>query len=110
MRYILAELFITGTGTVNISDADFDSNTSQYGGTIYNNKGNIDITNSFFTGNNASTNGGVLYNTGKISIDNTEFQDNEAAKYGGVLYMDTSSNKSAEKTTITNSIFNGNTA
>ncbi|WP_323736471.1 right-handed parallel beta-helix repeat-containing protein [Methanosphaera sp. ISO3-F5] len=96
---------IYNTGTTNIRNSQFKSNTAHYGATITNKNTTI-LHNNRFSNNNATLSGGAIYNTAKLSIKNNTFHNNRATN-GGAIYSKTGT---PIKINITYSHFTHNTA
>jgi len=96
-------------GEVTISDSYFIGNSaSNYGGGLYTNSGsNLKVANSSFERNDAGNGGGISLNGGfndpTAEVNNSHFKDNQSGT-GGAIRSDEAN------ITITNSIFEGNSA
>ncbi len=93
----------TGGGTTLKGDT-FDGNTATtYGGAFVNTSliAGSSATNCTFSGNSAA-NGGGLLNSANLTVTNCTFSGNSATSSGGGLY-------STQRTTVTGSLFAGNT-
>lgn len=102
-------------GSLSIDNSVFDTNTSQYGGALYEYKGGSVITNSGFVGNTSGWDGGAIYNNGgSVTITNSYFVSNKGLdvySWGGAICNEINSNANLPGiTSISNSIFTGNQA
>ncbi len=100
--------FGTAQTVMNISNATFDTNTSQHvGGAIYA-YGQVSVSYSTFNNNRSITNGGGIYKDPSASfpldIKRCTFSNNSAPNGGGIYTAQASGN------TISNSTFSQNTA
>lgn len=94
------------TGTLVITDTDFENNTAYFsifgeggeGGAI-NVEGRIEVNESSFTNNSAVRDGGAIRVSGQIEVRESTFSDNSAADDGGAIDIDTFQNFSGEETT-----------
>ena len=62
------------------------TNTSFYGGGIYNNRGNTTLTNSTVSGNSAAYGGGIYNDEGTINLNSVTVAYNRANSFGGGVY------------------------
>lgn len=93
-------------GTLTVSDSTFDGNEAQSGGAILGGSDSLSITNSIFTNNKATNDGSAIAVTGdKAVISNSKFIGNSAGRFGGAIL-----NYGTDAATISDSIFEGNTA
>ena len=80
---------IYNSGTLNVYDSEFSSNTAKYGGAILNEKkGTIKIgSNAIFSSNTAERSGGAIYNEkyGIIEIGSNAIFSNNTAQWGGAI-------------------------
>jgi len=88
-----------------INSCDFEDNSADNGGAIYNTVTITSITNSSFFGNNSSEDGGAVYNEGTVTeIKNSTLGGNSTSEEGGAIYIDTDATISV----ISNTTFSGN--
>ena len=115
---------IYNTGTINITNTEFEDNRTfgdeslaSYGGVIYN-TGTANFKDSTITNNSSSggamsiVRGGAMYNGGSLIIDNTHVSGNhtDAEFYGdgGAIYNDTSGTTVIRNSVIENNYVNSN--
>jgi predicted outer membrane repeat protein len=94
-------------GTLTVSDCLFSGNTaSTNGGAIWEDTTyGTTLTGCTFTSNTAGNGGGAVYNGGTLTVNGCTFGNNSAYIVGGGIFADLASN-----TTLTGSIFSGNSA
>lgn len=105
------------SGALNISDADFISNSASaadanngggYGGAIYHatTTGSLTITGGEFTGNSSVVRGGAIYSLGGLTVSDSKFSNNNVtgdSAQGGAIY------NYSGALNITGTTFEGNT-
>ena len=100
-------VYITGTGTLNMTDVIATGNTNANGGVLYaSGSAKLNISGGTFSGNTAIGNGGVfdIRTNGKSIISGGTYSNN-TAKTGGAIYIDTGA-----VVTITGATLDGNTS
>ena len=78
---------------VQLSNLNFDGNSSADGGAIYLNKGKVELSGTTFTGNSATGSGGAIYraSSAKFSFSGSNtITDNSAASGGGLAVSNSS--------------------
>ena len=92
-----------------ISNSEFNANlSSSDGGAIYSISGSINIEDASFLNNGSLTEGGAIYNSSGSTpiLNRVIFKNNLAKNLGGAIYS--SSMRSNQEVTITNSLFENN--
>ncbi|MHC4875350.1 MAG: choice-of-anchor Q domain-containing protein [Planctomycetota bacterium] len=96
------------TGTVTITESEFDANTADFGGGLFNNSQTaVTISDSDFSNNTAMTDGGGIFNdrTGALSVTGTTLSGNVAGRDGAGIY-----NNDLSVTTLSDSTLTSNSA
>jgi len=99
-------------GTVTITNSAFTYNSANFngGGLLNGSSDTVTITNSTFDHNSVVHNGGGLENEGKVTINHSAFTNNMATVDGGGLASSRFGINLAITVTISNSIFDHNSA
>src|SRR5690606_28517497 len=87
--------------TTSITNSTFTNLRDSRGGAIYS-SGTLVIDGSTFSNNTASNQGGAIYSISPLTIINSRFENNSAEDSGGAVHS------AAQSTSVTNSIFTGN--
>jgi hypothetical protein len=96
-------------GTLTITNSTLSSNSSRYGGGIYNDHATLTLSNCTLSGNSATYFGGVVYNDhATLTLSNCTLSGNSATYFGGGILNDGDSGGAT--LTITNSTLSGNSA
>lgn len=77
---------IAGSGSVNVYNSDFISNSGYNGGALDANS--VEVYNCNFRNNRASLQGGAINSDSGLIIENSQF-DKNCARYGGAIYQKT---------------------
>ena len=97
---------IYSTGTLKITDSNFDSNTASGSSGAIHSTGTLEVAGCNFTDNTAGSNGAV-YSSGTLKITDSNFDGNTAPNYGAVYSTGTTEIRNSDFTNNKGSNANG---